>query len=108
FVKLSATGTACVFTHAAAHLIVDVNSFVPARGSITPVVPARLLETRSGPGMATVDGGSQGIGRVAAGSVTRVTVTGRGRVAKDAEAVLVNVTTVAPGTPTYVTVYPCG
>lgn len=106
FVKLSAAGTACVYTLAGAHLIVDVNSYVPAGGSIESVVPARLLETRSG--FDSVDGDFEGIGRVAAGSVTPLTVTGRGGVDDDAEAVLVNVTIVAPSAPTFVTIFPCG
>lgn len=104
--KIDGDGRVCLFTSSTAHLIVDVNGFVPAGGTVEPLVPARLLETRSG--LATIDGTAAGIGRVGAGSTTRLVVTDRGGVPADAEAVLVNVTAINPSTSTYLTVYPCG
>ncbi len=56
----------------------------PAGSSFSALTPARLLETRSGPGIATVDGAQLGAGPVAAGSVTQVQVAGRGGVPADA------------------------
>lgn len=104
--KLDADGRVCLFTSSTAHLIVDVNGFVPAGGTVESLVPARLLETRAG--LATIDGTSAGIGRVAAGSTTMLTVTDRGGVPADAEAVLVNVTAITPSASTFLTVFPCG
>lgn len=103
--KLSTDGKVCLFTSATAHLIVDVNGFVPAGGSVESVVPARLLETRSGG--STVDGISQAIGTRKRQEVTRLNVTGRGGVSDDADAVLVNVTAIKPSTSAFLTVYPC-
>ena len=78
----------------------------PALGSPVAVVPARLLETRSG--YETIDGVSEGIGRRSAGSTTRVQVTGRGGVPAGASEVIVNVAAVAADGPGFLTVYPCG
>ncbi len=105
FARLSATGTVCLFTSATAHLIVDVNGFVPQGGSVEPLVPARLLDSR--PTGETDDGVSQREGRVGAGSTTTLEVTDRGGVASDADAVIVNVTAVNPSTNAFLTVFPC-
>lgn len=72
-----------------------------------PLVPARVLETRSGAGAATIDDEFVGIGRAAAGSVTELTIAGRGGVPVDATAAMLNVTAVRPGGPGYLTVFPC-
>ncbi len=104
-VKVADDGTVCLFTFAESHLIADVNGYVPAGGSVTPLVPARLLETRAG--NRTVDGASNGVGRVGANSTTTLPVAGRGGVSATADAVLVNVTAVNPSTRAFLTVYPC-
>ena len=77
---------------------------VPPR--FTSLVPGRLLESRGG--LATVDGLFNGIGVRPAQSVTAVTVAGRGGVAADAAAVVLNVTVTDPQASGFVTVYPCG
>ncbi|MCB0968695.1 MAG: hypothetical protein KDB37_17820, partial [Ilumatobacter sp.] len=101
-------GKVCVFSLAETDLVVDVNGYVPAGGSVASVVPARLLESRPGPGNATVDGEFFGFGRVAAMSVTEVKVTDRGGVSPDAAAVMLNVTAVGPSAAGFLTVFPCG
>ncbi|MGB8860008.1 MAG: PKD domain-containing protein [Ilumatobacteraceae bacterium] len=73
-----------------------------------PVTPARLLETRTGPGVATVDGVALGGGLVAAGSVVELPVAGRGGVVAGASAVVLNVTVTGATSAGYVTVWPCG
>ncbi len=98
------------FDHAPGESIVIVSSapapeVVPA---VVPVVPARLLETRSGPSNVTVDHQFEGDGRVAAGGVVELTVADRGGVPADASAVLLNVTAVGPDAAGFVTVWPCG
>jgi extracellular elastinolytic metalloproteinase len=74
--------------------------------SLVPLVPARLLETRSSG--ATIDGQSQNIGIPGTAAVTEVVVAGRGGVPADATAVALNVTVTESTAPGYATVYPCG
>jgi SpoIID/LytB domain protein len=67
-----------------------------------PVVPARLLDTRTGLGTNTV-------APLAAGCAMALTVVGVGGVpAAGVAAVTVNVTATAAPSPGYLTVYPCG
>lgn len=105
--KLSSAGYVCIYSEAATDLLLDVSGYVPDGGTPEPVTPARLLETRVGPDFVTTDGLFRGAGRVAAGSVTEVRVTGRGGVPSGAAAVFVNVTAVNPGANGYLTVYSC-
>ena len=106
--RVGANGRVCVFTYAATDLIVDVDGWFPAGASYVALQPARLLETRSGPGLATVDGLQFGEGPRGAGSVTEVQVAGRGGVPGDASAVVLNVTVTQAQGPGFVTVFPCG
>ncbi len=73
-----------------------------------PLAPKRLLETRSATPNGTVDGISQAVGRVTAGGEVQVKVVDRGGVAPDADAVVVNVTSINPSQQIFVTVYACG
>ena len=106
--KVGDGGKVCVFSLADTDLAVDVNGFFPAGASYSPLVPARLLETRSGPGLATVDGGSLGTGVLAGGRVTELLVAGRGGVPGDASAVVLNVAVVDARAAGFITVFPCG
>ena len=101
-------GRVCVFTSAATQLVVDVNGFFPASSSFVSLVPARLLESRSGVGVGSVDGLFAGLGVRGAGSVTELVVAGRGGVAVDASAVVLTVTVTEPVAAGFVTVFPCG
>lgn len=81
-----------------------------AQTEVDPLIslsPARLLDTRNGPNNTTIDGRAQGVGRVSAGGVLALDVAGRGGVSETADAVLLNVTAVAPDGAGYLTVYPC-
>ncbi len=79
----------------------------PNVGTFSGLTPARLLDTRSA--NATVDGVSSGGGPVAAGSVTKVPVLGRGGVpASGVSSVVLNVTVVDGRGPGFVTVWPSG
>ncbi|MDW3216414.1 MAG: bifunctional metallophosphatase/5'-nucleotidase [Ilumatobacteraceae bacterium] len=100
-------GKVCIYTLAETDLIADVNAFVPVGGSPDSLVPARLLETRDVEGYETIDGEFEGEGRVAADSTLELDVAGRGGVADDASAVVVNVAAVFPDAPGFLTVYPC-
>ena len=90
------------------HLIVDVNGFFPPTTSLHSINPARVLETRVGPGLITVDGLQQGDGQRAPGSATSVQIGGRATVPTDASAVVLNVTVTGTQADGFVTVYPCG
>ena len=62
--RVGVDGKVCFFTNATTQLVVDVSAFVPNTvTSMSSVLPARLMETRSGPNMQTVDGLFQGEGR---------------------------------------------
>jgi lysophospholipase L1-like esterase len=102
---LSDDGKVCLYTLTETDLIVDVNGSFPAASDFIGLAPARLLETR--PGELTVDGVAQGDGRIPAGSVVELPITGRGGVPVGASAVSLNVTVVNPSGPGFVTVYPC-
>src|SRR4029077_6593056 len=78
--RIGPDGDVCIFESEAAHLVVDVNGYFPGDGAYGALTPARLLETRSGPGLGTVDGGAMGAGLLPAATVTELTVAGRGDV----------------------------
>ena len=104
--RIGASGQVCLYVSAATDLVVDVTGFFPAGAGFTSLVPARLLDSRADG--ATVDGSFVNIGVRAAGSVTELKVTGRGAVASNATAAVLNVTATDPAGEGYVTVYPCG
>jgi PKD repeat protein len=106
--KIGTNGRICIFTLAATDILVDVTGYVPAGGSPTPIDPARLLETRTGPDDTTIDGQAQGIGRRTAGSITELTVTNRAGVPANATAVMINLTAVLPDGNGFLTAFPCG
>ena len=78
----------------------------PVRFPFTPVVPARLLETRLG-ATPTIDGRFSNGGLLPAGSITTLDVAGRGGVPADSGAAALNVTVTGPAGEGFVTVFPC-
>jgi hypothetical protein len=104
--KVGSNGKVCIYTHAPAHLIVDVNGFFPAGADYRAVTPARLLDSR--PGQRTTDGRHAGNGVRRAGSVLELDVAGRGGTAGSSSAVTVNLTTTQPSAAGFATLYPCG
>ena len=79
---------------------------VPAPQAYVATLPARLLESRSG--LSTVDGLFNGIGLLANGTTTQLQVAGRGGVAGDASAAVLNVTVTDAAAAGFITVWPCG
>ncbi|MCB0968122.1 MAG: hypothetical protein KDB37_14915 [Ilumatobacter sp.] len=69
--------------------------------------PERLLETRNGPTDTTVDGQFRGVGERGAGTTLQLQVGGRGSVPNGVDAVLMNVTAIAPDGAGHITVWPC-
>ncbi|HWL42744.1 MAG TPA: hypothetical protein VNQ73_07360 [Ilumatobacter sp.] len=104
--KLDANGGVCVFTRAAAQIVVDVNGYSTAATGVNALVPARLVDTRSGL-WTTVDGNQARGGRVPGGTSLRVRVAGRGGVPPGAQTVLLNLSAVGAQAPGYLTAYPC-
>jgi Domain of unknown function (DUF4331) len=93
---MSADGKVCIYTSVATHLLADVSAYLPSTAAFTPIVPERLLDTRSGvkPGAA---------------SVTTIKVTGvlTAQLPADTKSVLVNVTSVRSDGNGFITAYPC-
>lgn len=89
-------GEVCVYTSQSAHIIVDVNGYLPTATRVEPLEPERVLDTR--------DLGD----RRPAASVTEVKVTGVAGVPSDASGVILNVTAVRPDQGGFFTVFPCG
>ena len=102
---VGANGTVCLYTNQATDLIADIQGYVPAASSYVPVVPQRVLETRTSAGQ---------IGYAAsmpiAGQTTEVRVTGVGtaNLPADAGAAFLNVSVVNASDNGFVTVFPCG
>ena len=92
--KLSPTGSICVYTSAAANVLVDVAGYVPATSDFVSLTPVRLADTRPTP--------------VVAGGTLEVPIAGRGGVPADAKAVVANVTLVNAAAAGFATVFPCG
>jgi hypothetical protein len=105
--KLDPDGRVCIFTHASMDLLVDVNAYVPAGSDLGTLVPARLLETRTGPGNTTVDGEYQAFGKVGPNWAAFLVVRHRGGVPSGAQLAILNVTVVSPESAGHITVYPC-
>jgi hypothetical protein len=58
--------------------------------------------------MSTIDSQFAGTGAVSSGGVVELQVAGRGGVASNASALVLNITVVEPAAAGFVTVYPCG
>ena len=88
-------------------LIADVMGWFPTSSALTPIDPARLLDTRS-VGV-TTDGLFAGGGPISGGGKLDLLVTGRGGVpASGVGAVVVNVTVTGPSAAGYLTAWPTG
>ena len=104
--KLGAGGKVCLFTSADIQMLADLNGYYPAGSQYTPVVPGRMMDTRSGG--STTDTQFQRIGVRTAGSTTELLIGGRYNVPANASAVVLNVTAVSAQAGGYITVWPCG
>ena len=96
---LSPQGEVCVYTYAAADILIDVTGWLGESGSsrMVPVGPTRAADTRTGLG---------GSRRVAAGSTTVFDL--RSTLPPRSTAVALNLTAVSPATAGYMTAFPCG
>jgi hypothetical protein len=104
-IKLSPSGTICLYSQAASHVVVDVTGYQPTTTSYSALTPVRLLDTR--PGLPTIDGLARGGGMLPAGSVGVLRVGGRGGVPAGAAAVTMNLTVVSSAAGGWITAFPC-
>ena len=95
FVKLSATGTVCVFSYSATDIVIDLNASFTTEGDVrlVPTIPVRVLDTRDGL-------------KLAAGSTIELDLGGAEGVL-GAPAFALNVTATQPEASGYMTVFPC-
>lgn len=91
-------GSICVYTSAAADVIVDVQGYFLSDAYVG-VVPDRVADSR--------DGQTDAVPNLATGARFVVPVAGVGSVPDDAPAVVVNVTATNTAGPGYLTVWPC-
>ncbi|MEM8746487.1 MAG: CAP domain-containing protein [Actinomycetota bacterium] len=105
-VQLSPSGDVCVYSDAAAHILIDVSGdFLVGRGlELTPLVPIRLMDTRSYD--TRLSAGTNG-GQLATGAVTRLSVAGERGIPSNARAVTLNLSSIRPSASVYITAYPC-
>lgn len=99
--KLAPDGSINLYNEAGStHLIADVMAWVPDDSSLSPLVPSRVLDTRTGTGAAST-------AKLGPAQDLALDVTGVGGVPETgAAAVVLNVTVTAPTAPSYVTVWP--
>lgn len=89
------------------NVVVDVAGWYLTDTEYEPLVPVRLMETRYG--LSTVDGISNGWGKIRGGLHADLTVLGRGGVpAANVSTVVLNVTVTGPTEAGYLTVWPTG
>jgi len=105
---VGATGKVCIYTMAAVDMVVDVGGYLPALAPISTSPPARLLDSRSGSNLSTVDGRHLSFGPIRGDVVTSLTVAGRAGLPDDVRTVVVAVTVTEPVRSGFVTIYPCG
>ena len=106
-VRLSDTGTICVFTKQAIDVTIDVVGFLPGGTDYHGLAePTRVLETR--PGLTTGDGLFEGTGELAAGTTLELDLAGRVGIADDARTVVMNITAIDPPLNGFLTVFQCG
>lgn len=97
-VKVGSAGQVCFSAgEAATHLVVDVSGYFDNSGSLyNAVAPERFVDTRIGGAKVQADG------------TLAVTVAGVGSVPANATSVILNATVNQPGSPGFLTVWPCG
>ncbi|HSP30344.1 MAG TPA: hypothetical protein VLN74_17480 [Ilumatobacteraceae bacterium] len=100
-VALSASGTACIYSSIAVHLLADVAAWYGPGGvaGLVELGPARILDTRNAIGAPRA--------KLRANNVLTLQVVGRGGVDSDADSVIMNVTATGTEAAGYVTIWPC-
>jgi hypothetical protein len=98
FSRIADDGTICISTLAVVDIVVDINGYVPAGSTITPLPqPNRFLDTRQA-----------AVNPIGAGQTIEVPIAGEHGVPADADLVIFNATAVAYDRPGFLQVFPCG
>ena len=105
---VGAAGQVSLFNSAGStQIIADITGWFPSSAQLTSLVPARLLDTRTG--STTVDGQFAGSGALGANETFDLPVIGRGGVpASGVGAVVLNLTAVTPSGTGFITAWPSG
>lgn len=103
-----ASGKVCLYTMSAVDMVVDLGGYLPVAAPISTAPPVRVLDSRAGPGLSTIDGLQFAIGARASDTVTTLPIGGRGGIPSDAGAVVLDVTVTDAERSGFVTVFPCG
>jgi len=95
---LDGDGNICVYSPVAADILIDVSGYYSgsATSRFTSIVPDRIMDTRNGLGQ---------VGRLGAGQVVELKLP---NAPAGATGAMLNVTSIQPDGPGFVTVYPCG
>ncbi len=104
--KLSNDGTICVFARTTTDLVIDAVGEIPATAVYEALVPARLVDTRTGG--ETTDGQFEGDGAITGDTTYEVQVAGRGGIPADAATAVLNLSTVGSFGNGFLTIYDCG
>lgn len=100
-------GSLCFRQKNNGHFVIDAFGYFPAGSGYTPIVPARIVDTR--PTGATADGRDRSEGRLERLEVRSFALAGRlGGAVPAVGAAVVNVTVTGSDQPGWVSVYPCG
>ncbi len=99
---LSSTGSICIYALTDVHVIADIAAWygLDQPAGLIELPPERVLDTR-------IPVGVSAVGKVTAGTFIVVDVAGRGGVAEDADAVVVNLTATQTDGFGYLTAWPC-
>ena len=101
-VPIGTGGKVSFFTQSGTHLLADLAGYYTVSSGFTPLTPARILDTRPGPGQIGYTGDKPG-----AGATVSVAVAGHGGVpSTGAGSVVLNVTATEATGPGFVTVWP--
>ncbi|MCB0996818.1 MAG: hypothetical protein KDB21_17110 [Acidimicrobiales bacterium] len=98
---LDNTGTVCIYAHTQVHLIIDLNGYFAGTGTqLSPLTPARVLDTRNGVGAGRTT-------PLASGETLVLDVWGNGGVPDGADAAVLNLAVTQPQGSGFVTLWPC-
>ncbi len=104
--QLGTAATVCISPSAAVHIIVDAVSVFPNGSQYVPLVPQRMLDTRSTG--TTIDHQFEKSGPIAANNDLVLQLSGRQNIPSGTVAVALNIAAINPGAVGFVTAYACG
>ncbi len=104
--KLSNDGTICIYARTTTHIVLDVVGFAPSDSDYSPLTPDRLADTRDS--SYTWDGFFLNDGAIESDTEYEIQIAGRAGVPSDADAAVINVSTVGAIGNGFLTIFECG